>query len=157
MKELKKLVWDDIIKDGLEGDSGTIYKISASLNMDRFVKAEELIPQLEFGINMQSLGKELQNVANEFNKTGQMAGQVALSRTIDKVSGWSQRGNTAAKICALYLNEEDEDRTIATDEMIDKKLADWRGFEYTGFFQLCSSLISFLKESIEENAANGSI
>ena len=58
--------------------------------------------------------------------------------------------------CALYINEEKEDRRTITVERIKEKVNDWQeaGFEISGFFLLVLSVLPSVRKDFEKYIQN---
>jgi hypothetical protein len=56
------------------------------------------------------------------------------------------------RYCALYINEEKEDRRTITPEGIDQKIQDWQeaGLEITGFFILVLSALPSVRKDLSK-------
>lgn len=153
--KIKELNVEDVTNNGLTGESGTVYRFSSTLNVDRFRKVQIMITELEYGISPESYYQRLNRAIQVFDKKGAYSGMVELYKIQEQFYMSLTRGEVAMRLCALFLNAPGEDLTIAADEMIEEKVRDWRLYEYTGFFQLCASIIPGFKQSIVESVEAG--
>lgn len=156
-KKIQQVELAKILDEGLKGESGIVYRIESELNVDRYRKMQQLIVELEYGLNMESIYNKLIGITNTFNKKGIFDGIAEIVKLNESFHTVLTRGEAAMKVAALFLNSEHEDRTDASDELIEKKIADWGQYEYIGFFQLCTATIKDFKESLRMSVQNGSI
>lgn len=153
--KIKEIDVTDVTENGLKGASGKIYRFSSTLNVDRFRRVQEMIVELEFGVTPESIYQRLNRAITVFDKKGPYSGMAELYKIQEQFYLSLTRGEVAMKLCALFLNTDEEDPTVATDEMIEAKVRDWRLYEYTGFFQLCTSIIPGFRECLEESVRSG--
>jgi hypothetical protein len=63
------------------------------------------------------------------------------------IKNWKERHDPVMSLCALYINEEHEDRRDISEEQIKAKVADWKeaGIAYDFFLLLASALLKAQK------------
>ncbi|WP_437918587.1 hypothetical protein [Sphingobacterium sp. LRF_L2] len=129
--------------------NGKLYYIEpGDISIDRYAKYEELALELQYGVSQAEMfanWKQVTQLANElkFSDIAVLANnmQNGLIKLMD-------RQNTSLKMCTLFINEENEDRTKISDDMISNKINDWREEGYTvgPFFQLALAFSGLIKE-----------
>ena len=116
------------------------------ISMERFIEYEKLQVELGYGvtfIQLYELIKESYELCNK-QKFADLA--VKLYNVLQSVKTFEERRTPAFELCALFINEKNENRAIITKDMISVKLADWEaeGLDAVPFFQLAvSSLQNF--------------
>lgn len=153
--------------------SGTKYRVARSVSMDRW-EAYELL-SVEVGLG-RSFAQLMQGLREAYDLTNQVAsGKPVFADTAvllrDLLMGAASvnegHAHPVLKMCCLFINYEGEDVRTINDEIIAKKLDDWRneGIDM-GFFRLCppfySGLLGRLQsrhpryfERAEEGAGDG--
>ena len=120
--------------------NGKIYIIEADdISIERWAKYEEISLELQYGTSsfaeMHQRWADVTSLANElkFADIAVMAHNMQTS-----VLSAIDRTPAQLKLCALFINEENEDRSIISDDIIARKIDDWRkeGFAIGDFFQL---------------------
>jgi hypothetical protein len=119
--------------------NGTLYRIETTISERRWIAYQKL--QVEIGFNVQ-FHEFFQQLRQAYDKLNQQKFADAAVIIYNLMSGVKQVGEndtpTIIAMCALFINAEDEDRTIITDEMVEKKRTDWQieGIDMNSFFQL---------------------
>lgn len=117
--------------------NGQKYFIESELSIQRAVYAEAVKMELETGLQ---LGKQL----DEWIKLYDLANQQKFADIV--VMAYNNRRGfrdffkshmPVLKLCACFMNTEDEDRRQITDDMVNKKVADWQeeGISINSFFR----------------------
>ncbi|MGG5503228.1 hypothetical protein ACPDHQ_07330, partial [Myroides odoratimimus] len=72
--------------------------------------------------------------------------------------GFTLEQHPVLRYCALFINEEKEDRRIINDQMIQSKINDWQegGVDMNSFFLLLLSLVKGGKEEFKKYIQNTS-
>lgn len=153
--EIKQLDWNDIATNGLTGISGKVYRIETKLNADRYFMLSELIPELEYGIGLKSTYAELGKIAADFNTSKMMDGMIKLHKLQTNFYQAITRKDVVGRIAAMFLVSEGEDLSDVSDSLIESKLTDWRQYEFIGFFTLCNSFITGLRENLSDVSQSG--
>lgn len=128
--------------------SGKKYFIEGSLSIERYAHFQILEKELAYGFTTKGLYDELKKVTKLLDKLRFVDCAVSLVNLTRGVAKLEEREPVILKICALYCNTEDEDRAIITDDMITKKIQDWKteGIDMRDFFALASSSVNGLHE-----------
>lgn len=119
--------------------NGKVYFIEAGdISIARWAKYEELALEIQYGttqMEMFNKFKEITELANQLKFADIAVLAHNMQNGMIKVM---ERLPVSLKICALFINEENEDRGSISDDMIAQKIDDWRkeGFAIGSFFQL---------------------
>ena len=122
--------------------AGTKYRVARSVSMDRW-EAYELL-SVEVGLG-RSFAQLMQGLREAYDLTNQVASgkpvfadlAVLLRDLLMGVSSINEgHAHPVLKMCCLFINYEGEDVRTITDEIIAKKLDDWRneGIDMGFFF-----------------------
>ena len=119
--------------------NGKTYFIEAGdISIERWSKYEEFTLELQYGVSQTEMFKNWKKVTELANELKFADIAVLANNMQNGIMGIFDRQIVALKICALFINEEKEDRGIISDDIINQKIEDWRkeGFSVGPFFQL---------------------
>lgn len=142
--------WEQRIITGI---SGKTYKIEPEkISTKRFREYEILSLMLAFSSDFKTFYTTLTDIIKQIETISNI-GQVfailtKLKNLVAGIGNYTQ--NSEPKIirfCALFCNEENEDVTKFTDDMIKSKYDDWGNIPIQDFFLLASEVIPSFKES----------
>lgn len=127
--------------------NGKTYNIEmGGISMNRFIMYEKLQIELGYGVTFIQMYDALKECYELTNKQKFADLAVKLYNILQSVKTFEERRTPAFELCALFINETNEDRAVITKDMIDAKILDWEdeGLDAIPFFQLAvSSLQSF--------------
>jgi len=132
------------LETGVFEANGTRYFIEGGLTIERYAEAQILEKEMGYGITFKAFFEKLQTAYTLLNKQKPMDAGVLLNDLIRGMGKLHEREPLVLKICALYINSEDEDRSAFTQDMITKKIADWKAekMDIRDFFHVASSSIN---------------
>jgi hypothetical protein len=144
MAELKRID----LQSGVFEANGKTYTIEQYLSIERYCEHQILEKELAYPMTFKKTWDKLMDIKNHLNKLRFVEASVAL---MDLLRGWQkieEREPTVLKICALFCNTEDEDRTIFTKDLYTAKIQDWKkeGYAVNDFFWLASNMVAGLVE-----------
>lgn len=116
------------------------------ISMARFIEYEKLQIELGYGVTFIQLYDAIKESYELTNKQKFADLAVKLYNILQGIKTFEERRVPAFELCTLFINTKDENRSVITKEMIDKKIADWEaeGLDSVPFFQLAvSSLQNF--------------
>jgi hypothetical protein len=118
--------------------NGKEYFIEHGFSIERYCEYQILEKELAFGYTFSKLYEELTTIYNLMNKTKFVECAVMLHNITNGISKVSEREPTMLKLCALFINTADEDRTTVNADLIGRKLEDWKleGYDVRDFFTL---------------------
>lgn len=127
--------------------NGKAYFIENEISIQRSVYAEMAKLELEKGIRVGSSTDDWQKVYDLAN--AQKFADIAVLAYNNRRGFKDLLTNThpILKLCACFINEENEDRRYISDDAVTKKVNDWaeEGFTMSGFFMLA---LTSLKEEV---------
>lgn len=138
--------------------NGKRYHIESSISIARKIECDKLIIEVTGGGNMGenfSDWKKVYELCND-KKFADIA--VLAHNRMEGVKKWQERHDPVLSLCALFINEESEDRRVITNEMIRQKIADWEaeGIEYAFFLTMGKGLLKKLMKSWSDTSPNTS-
>lgn len=123
--------------------NGKKYFIETNLSISRFVEYQILEKEAGFGITFDDFYNNLENVYNSLNDNKVADASVKLYNLMSGVINVQKKEPILLKMAALFINEENEDRSTITADQITRKIEDWKtDFYVEGFFALASNLVS---------------
>lgn len=142
--ELKKI---DLSAKQFEAN-GKKYFIETELSIDRYSKYEQMEIELGFGRQFSEVFDVARAAMDDINKHRQGEAYVKLYNLINGVQQLNNKKQPVFRMCALFINAEDEDRKIITEDMINSKIEDWRveGLDYAPFFSFAITSLQGFKE-----------
>lgn len=132
--------------------NGKKYFIESSMSIERYRKFEEIEIELGFGRSFADVFDHVRAAMDDINKHKQGDAYVRLYNIINGAQLLKNKQPSVFRACALFINEENENRSIINDDMINKKIADWQaeGFDYQPFFTIAISSLSGFKERYQK-------
>lgn len=128
--------------------NGKEYFIEGSLTIERYAQFQILEKELAYGFTTKGLFDELKQIIKLMNKLMFTDCAIRLTDLTRGVAKLEEREPVVLKICALYCNTADEDRTKMTEDIITQKIQDWKaeGLDIRDFFVLASNSVNGLLE-----------
>lgn len=156
----------EVVKELISVDSkapsftanGKTYLAERKISIARKVECDKLLIEVTGGGNMGenfSDWKKVYELCND-KKFADIA--VLAHNRMEGVKKWQDRHDPVLALCALFINEENEDRRIVSDELIKGKIADWEkeGIEYAFFLTMANGLLKNLTASWSDTSPNTS-
>lgn len=128
--------------------NGKKYFIESSLSIERYAKYEEIETELGFGRGFAQVFDEVRAAMDDINKQKQGDAYVKLYNLVNGVQQLEIKKPSVFRFCALFINEENEDRATITDDVINQKINDWQaeGLDYEPFFSFAINSLSGFKD-----------
>jgi hypothetical protein len=130
--ELKKINFDDpqFIANG------THYQVQGFLSIERYCEFQILEKELGYGLTFNEMYKHLDTAEKLLNKTNFVGAAVHINNIKQGILKVQEREPVILKICALFINADDEDIKTINGDMVDKKIKDWKteGMDMNSFF-----------------------
>lgn len=109
---------------------------------------------LAFGMTVPEIANSFIEIFNLTNEEGCRKGDIAvISRDAIKGLEMIEKRDKApvVRLCALFFNEEKEDRRTITEDMIQRKIDDWdeEGIDMNSFFRFALAFIPNFKALYE--------
>lgn len=146
-KELKKLNPEARSFDA----NGKTYYIESSLSIARFHQYQIYEKEAGFSLTFKTLVDELKAVYELLNTMKVADASVRINNVLVGTARLQEKESVLLKICALFMNLEDEDRGEINDDMISAKIEDWKNeYEVEGFFSRALNTVNgFFKHYAE--------
>lgn len=124
--------------------NGVNYTIEGALTIERYAELQILEKEMGYGVTFKGMFERLQNAYNLLNKQKFADAAVVINDIIRGVAKVQEREPTVLKICALFINADGEDRRALTEDMVNKKIADWKteGIDMRDFFTVASNSVN---------------
>lgn len=138
--------------------NGKNYIVEDKLSISRAIMASKLELEL-FELNAKTLKNGLISAFNDLNgnnkeKTVKFAdASIKIHNLVTKFDkNLNFKDVPVLRYCALYINEEKEDRRTISEEQIEEKIQNWQdgGLEYSGFFLLVLSVLPSVKKDFSK-------
>lgn len=136
-RQLKKL---DLSKKTFMAN-GRLYRIDSELSIERFAEYQILEKEAGFGVNFKTIFNSLKQIHSLMNEVKFVEAAVKLDNLMRGVAETEKRKPTLLKICALFINREDEDITTINNTIIEEKINDWKEYDVNSFFQFALATI----------------
>lgn len=132
------------LEKGVFTANGNTYTIEGDLTIERYAEFQILERELALGISAKDLYSKLNELFTMVNSMQFADSAVMLNDLIRGQHKLQEREPTVLRICALFMNTPDEDRSVITNDMITKKIADWKaeGIAMQSFFAVASSSVN---------------
>lgn len=140
MKELKKI---DFSKGYFEADGAKWY-ITDGISVARYQVFEELSLQFAFNATFAEIFKQLRILWDNQNAMKFAENAVILHNLMMGIVEMEQKKHPVAlRICALFINEENENIVEYSEVKMDEKIERWgKEVDVTPFFLLACNLVS---------------
>lgn len=123
--------------------NGVEYFIEQSLSFDRYKMYQKLQIECGFDVSFYGMATSLNDLYDLQNQ-GKLADAAILTHNLRTgIANIDKRNIPVLEMCSLFVNTKDEDRTIINQDMVDKKIENWRveGIAIDYFFTLAISTI----------------
>lgn len=141
---------------GLLKTPGHEYWISDKISIDRYIEFELLQAGAAYGITFDEIHKAWMDIETALNKVKFTDAAAIIANMKDAlIKGANKKNHIILRICALFLNEKDEDVRTCKNEVLDAKIQDWldNGVCYADFFQLTLKLMPGLLAVLQETSS----
>jgi len=136
--------------------NGKKYFIESTMSIERYTKFQQLELELSFNLSFKQLFDTLNTVYDLLNKGKLADASVHVYNAMRGFANLEEKEPFVLKYCALFINEENEDRRIITDDMITKKIEDWQeeGYAIQDFLALALYSIPDYIKSYQKHIQN---
>lgn len=125
--------------------NGKTYRIESSLSFDRWRDMQRIEAELSFASTMEQQREGIKRIYQALNAKEGLADAAVIAKNmlIGAASIDEKWIPTILKLCALFVNEVDEDRRTITQAQIEAKIRDWNeeGIEAVSFFKLALGVL----------------
>lgn len=136
--------------------NGKNYFIEKKISIARKMECDKLLIEVTGGGNMGENFSDWKKVYELCNDKRFADIAVLAHNRMEGVKKWQDRHDPVLSICALFINETNEDRRILSPEMIAGKIKDWEseGIEYSFFLSMASGLLKNLTANWSDTSPN---
>lgn len=129
--------------------NGKTYLLESKISIARKIICDQLIIEVTGGGTMGENFNDWKKVYELANATKFADIAVLAYNRMEGVKKWQDRHDPVLALCALFINEANEDRRTLSQDQIKAKIADWEaeGIEYAFFFGMASGLLKNLTKS----------
>lgn len=122
-----------------------IYQMEADISIDRFNAYQRWETEAAFGLTYKKMmgnWRRVWDMVQEGGRIGEIG--VIAYNTMQGVTRLDENDDACLKLCSVFLNAKDEDRTILDLAVVDRKIQHWReaGVPIQFFIQLSAILIN---------------
>lgn len=123
--------------------NGETYFLETKLTIGRYVEYVILEDEMKKGVSTKEYFENLGKYKKLLDQLRFSDLAVMNDKAIHTTRQLSNREPTVLKICSLFINTEKEDRTTWGNDMVVKKLADWKkaGIDMQDFFAVALILL----------------
>lgn len=132
------------LNTGIFEANGTRYTIEGALTIERYAELQILEKELGYGLTFKAMFEKLQQAYNLLNKQKPADAAVLLNDMLRGMARLQEREPLVLKICALFMNTDDEDRSSFSADMYNRKIADWKAekLDMRDFFTVASNSVN---------------
>lgn len=128
--------------------NGVTYRIESGLSIERYCEFQVLEKELAYGMDFKALYGKMVKINSLMNNVRFTEVAVLINDIMRGISKVEEREPAVLKICTLFINTEDEDRAVISNDMMLKKMSDWKteGISMKDFFTVAlNSVNGFLE------------
>lgn len=122
---------------------GRTFYVQDSLSFNRFRELQRISIEFGFSTTFVELFKEIQK-CYDYVQTNKNWGDLAVTlfNLLHGVSSIDNKDPAAIRLCALFINEKDEDVTVFDEAKMKDKIECWsKELDVSPFFHLAASLV----------------
>lgn len=135
--------------------NGNMYIAHKSLSIERYVRASNLVQDIGRGLYgaQEDERKVLSRIFNHANKGNLAEVAVIAHNRLTDLQNSTNVGHPILRLCALYINKENEDLRGITEEEELAKIEDWakEGLSFETFLLFGMPLVSSILEEFNEH------
>jgi len=133
------------------------FEVSESLSFARYRESQKIMLEFGFSASFQDVYNNLNAGVDYFNKMKYYEMSIVLYKTLEGIKNIMEKDDPALRLCALFINEKDEDVTKFSEAMMKSKIDCWaEELEVSPFFYLAASLVLGWAPAYELHIQNSS-
>ena len=137
-QKLKKI---DFTQPTFECDGKTFY-IADSVSFARYELLQQEMLHFGFSINFQNLFVGIKDIYEKLNNSKIADASVIANNLIAGVQKLKEKEDPSFRICALFINEQNEDLCDVSEAMIGAKIKSWsKELDPVPFFHFAAALL----------------
>jgi hypothetical protein len=155
MKELRKL---DFKTDKTFDCGGKKFTVNDSLSFARYRESQKIMLEFGFSASFVDIYNNLKSCTEAFDKGKYFDMATIIYKVMEGVKNTIDKDEPSFRLCALFINEEEEDPTIYNELIMKKKIECWsKELDVSPFFYLAASLVEGWMNAYESTIRNGLI
>lgn len=125
--------------------NGKTYYIETDLTVSRFCEHKILEKELAMGVTLDELYQSMTTIKQLLNQVKFVEAAVFVDKIINHCANLKHKEPTILKMCTLFLNTDGEDRAAWNNDMMMRKLQDWKAsnIDVNDFFEVALILTPF--------------
>jgi hypothetical protein len=152
MNELRKINFDE----GVFECGGRKFFKHESLSFVRYRQLQFIMLEFGYSATFQDIFENLKLVWDDLNKLKLAEAAVKIHNIMNGITKLENKDDAALRICALFLDEADENPTIYDESMMRDKINCWsKELDIKPFFYLAASLVPGWMPAYEVVIQNG--
>lgn len=136
------------LETGVFQANGTTYRIESQLSIERYCELQILEKEMAFGTTFRGFFDILRGVYMDLNKADFVSASVKVHNVLQGVAKIEEREPVVLKMCSLFINADGENRAEWSNDLVVKKIQDWKaeGLDMQDFFVVAlNSVNGFLR------------
>jgi hypothetical protein len=153
MKELRKI---DFATLKYFECGGRKFYVNESLSFARYRELQKISIEFGFSANFEDIFKNLAKSIESYNKHDYFNMSITLYKIQEGIKNLEDKDDPALRICALFINEENEDIATYNEALMKSKIDCWgRELSIDPFFYLAASLVPYWTNVYELHIRDG--
>jgi len=121
---------------------GRTFYIQESLSFNRYRELQRLSIEFGFSNTFIDIYKAVQKIREALNNVKFVEAAVLTENILIGVGNLAEKEDPALRLCALFINEDNEDVSVFDDKVMRNKIECWeKELDVNPFFNLAASLV----------------
>ena len=121
---------------------GRTFYVQESLSFNRYRELQRISIEFGFSTTFLDMFKGVQKIREALNKVDFVAAAVTAENMLIGLSNLDTKDDPALRLCALFINEKDENVTVFDEVKMKDKIECWgKELDISPFFHLAISLV----------------
>ena len=121
---------------------GRKFYVNESLSFARYRELQKISIEFGFSATFEEIFKNLGTAVEHYNKHDYFNMSIILYKIQEGIKNLEDKDDPALRICALFINEENEDVAVYNEALMKSKIDCWaEELSIDSFFYLAASLV----------------
>jgi hypothetical protein len=121
---------------------GKEFEVTETLSFTRYRELQKIMLEFGFSATFEDIFNNLGKAVESYNKHDYFNMSIILYKMQEGIKNLETKDDPSFRLCALFINEKDEDPTKYSEALMKSKIESWgKELEVTGFFYLAASLV----------------
>jgi hypothetical protein len=126
------------------------------LSFTRFRELQKISLEFGYSASFETIFKNLKEAIDNYNKHDYFNMAITIHKIQEGIVNLDTKDDPALRICALFINEENEDITVYNEALMKAKIESWgRELSIEPFFYLAANLVPFWTNVYELHIRSG--